>query len=180
MITMESIAAGWTIVALCFATLMTLFVLWDVERNAKKPDKRFSITPQFIEVARWDRRVFQIEWSGLTAINIVKEDKSDDETALTYYTITFTTQSSSRTIKFDAITDFSPEKIDVFIYFLVQIARQRDVRVMGIEKWIKRIPFVYPKCERDLVDWKIFKDKHLQQMWDEFTKEKDFNHYVLG
>nr|MDO8112000.1 hypothetical protein [Candidatus Sigynarchaeota archaeon] len=171
MTTMDIIAFGWTIVALCVSILASVFVLHYIEQNVKKPDKRFTISQQFIEIARWDRKVFHVEWSSVTSINILKEDRGDSETSLVYYTITFEIMSSPRTIKFDAITDFSPQKIDCFVYFLVQFARQRNVPISGIEKGMKRIPFIYPKYERELGDWKIFKNKELEHMWNDFSNE---------
>jgi len=101
--TNDSFAFDCTIIALCVSILATIFGLRYVEQNAKKADKRFSISQKFIEIARWNRRVFHIEWSDLASIYILKEDRGDNESSSIYYAITFKTSNASKTIKFDAI-----------------------------------------------------------------------------
>jgi hypothetical protein len=141
---------------------LSSYLLRYVDRRFKR-EKRFSFTQKEIEIARWDWGTFRVEWSTLKAINVQKWRErwimGDSSGSDLYYLISFQEEFSPRSKKIEAGRDFTNGKIDCFLFFLAQFARQRNIPIAGVEKDV----------ERDFWDWKIFRNRRMQKKWEEYN-----------
>ncbi len=159
----DSISILEGIILMGISLPLSSFILQYVDRRAKR-EKRFSISQKEIEIARWDWGTFRVEWSTLKSISVQKWRErwtmGDSSGSDHYFMITFQEESSPRSIKFEVDKDFFRNKIECFLFFLAQFARQRNIPIAGGDK----------DAGMDFWDWKIFRSRSMQKKWEDFNK----------